>query len=375
MANINAPPQLPHLPPLPVPRGTFAGEKKHPSRGGNPYSDDFRLDVIMRYQLGLPLVTDELNALRAEYVYPSMSSCRRYINKHNVLGHCRAMLKTGNHEAERTVTGQSLVNLALFRVVFPAATIDEARAYLFNMDPTLGAPFRPAAVVDAEHLLGLRRKASSTTCKRAFLPLNEHKRHVFWNHNYPFGRADVRTQDIIDVDEAGFKIESTNPSFGKTVSWSRCYLEGEYNRDRKVNCLMGISADRNYNMEWHDVWPQEEGGTDVYRILVFFQRVIARLALDHPGRSFCFTMDNLNSHKNPMVLNLITGAGHRYLFRAPYWSVDGPIEYVFNTIHTHLLLFFTEIHDLDQLENCLNEIINDIGGFERYFFRVGFPDT
>ncbi len=51
--------------------------------------------------------------------------------------------------AERTVTGQSLVNLALFWVVFPAATIDEARAYLFNMDPTLGVPFRPAAVVDA----------------------------------------------------------------------------------------------------------------------------------------------------------------------------------------------------------------------------------
>ncbi len=118
MANINAPPQLPQLPPLPVPRGTFAGVKKHPSRGGNPYSDDFRLDVIMRYQLGLPLVTDELNALRAVYAYPSMSSCRRYILKHHDLGHCRAMLKTGNHQAERTVTGQSLVNLALFRVVF-----------------------------------------------------------------------------------------------------------------------------------------------------------------------------------------------------------------------------------------------------------------
>ena len=100
--------------------------------------------------------------------------------------------------------------------------------------------------------------------------------------------------------------------------------------------------------------------------------MIARLALDHPGRLFCFTMDNLNSHKNPMVLNLITGAGHRYLFRAPYWSVDGPIEYVFNTIHTHLLLFFTEIHDLVQLENCLNEIINDIGGFERYFSMLDF---
>jgi hypothetical protein len=77
-----------------------------------------------------------------------------------------------------------------------------------------------------------------------------------------------------------------------------------------------------------------------------------------------------------MVLNLITaGAGHRYLFRAPYWSVDGPIEYVFNTIHTHLLLFFTQIHDLDQLANTLDEIIDGMGGFERYFFHVGFPDT
>ena len=168
------------------------------------------------------------------------------------------MLKTGNHKAKRAVRGQSLVYLATFRLVNPAASIDEAWAYLHNMDP-VGGTFRPAAVVQAEHLLGLRRKASSTTCQRAFLPLNRYKRHVFWNHNYPLGRAEVHMQDMIDVDEAGFKIESTNPSFGKTVSWLRCYLVGEYNRDKKVNCMMAISADANYNMAWHDIWPQEEG--------------------------------------------------------------------------------------------------------------------
>ncbi len=74
------------------------------------------------------------------------------------------------------------------------------------MDP-VGVPFRPAAVVLAEHLLGLRRKASSMTCQRAFLPLNMYKRHIFWNHNYPLGRADAQTQDMIDVDEAGCKYE------------------------------------------------------------------------------------------------------------------------------------------------------------------------
>jgi hypothetical protein len=50
----------------------FAGAKKHPGHGGNPYSDNFTLDIIMWYQLGLPLVTDELNDLHAVYAYTSI---------------------------------------------------------------------------------------------------------------------------------------------------------------------------------------------------------------------------------------------------------------------------------------------------------------
>ena len=155
------------------------------------------------------------------------------------------------------------------------------------------------------------------------------------------------------------------PVLGRLCHGLWWYLEGEYNRDKKVNCLMSISGDREYNIEWHDVWPQEEKGTDVYCVYEFFQRVIAELVLDHPDQLFCFTMDNLKSPQNLIVFNLITGAVHRYLFYAPYWSVDGLIEYVFNTIHTRLLLFFTEIHDLNQLKNRLDEIIDDMG--ERYF--------
>jgi hypothetical protein len=57
--------------------------KKYPSRVGNPYSDDFRHDVFMQYQLGLSLVTAELMGLRPVYAYPSMTSCRQCIKKHN----------------------------------------------------------------------------------------------------------------------------------------------------------------------------------------------------------------------------------------------------------------------------------------------------
>ncbi len=361
-------------PTLPPPRGTFTEPRAHPSRGGNPYSDDIRKSVIARYLLGIPLDSPSLNALRAIHAFPHMDTCMRYIRRFHECGHFRPKIATGNHTAEHEIRGQSLINLALFRCVHPEATIDHTRAFLFNMDPMV-TPFTPIAVVRAEKLLDLRKKAASTTCERAYLPVNKQKRQLFWRANYPHGREDVRTRDMIDMDEAGFKVEASNPKFGKVVSWLRCYLEGQYNRDAKLNCMMAIAADRNYDMEWHDLWRQEEGGTDLYRVYVFFDRIMDRLAVDHPGRSFCFTMDNLNTHKHPAVLNLIRSRGHRYLFRAPYWSVDGPMEYIFNTIHTHLLMYFNEIRDLDELENALDLIIAQLDNFWRYFDHVGFPNT
>lgn len=90
---------------------------------------------------------------------------------------------------------------------------------------------------------------------------------------------------------------------------------------------MTISADRNYNMKWHDIWPQDEGGTTIFRVYTCFERICIQLAIDWPGRQFCFTMDNLNIHKHPMILQLLRSRGYRILFRAPHWSVDGPMEY------------------------------------------------
>ena len=189
------------------------------------------------------------------------------------------------------------------------------------------------------------------------------------------GRANVHTHDMIDVDESGMKIEASNPHFGKTVSFHRCHIDGAYNRERKLNLILAVSADPVYDMEWHEHWEQEEGGTTLYRMYTFFERIMDQLAVDRPERSFCFTMDNLNVHHHPMLLDLITSRGHRYLFRAPYWSVDGPIEYVFNTIHTHLLMHFRTIEDLNALGTLLDAIIPQLNGFLKYFLNVGFPNN
>ena len=117
-------------------------------------------------------------------------------------------------------------------MVHPEPLISHVRAFLFNMDPTV-APYFPQSVIRAEQLLGLRTKASSITCERAYSAINLHKRHMFWHRDYAHCQANVSTRDMIDMDQVGMKIEASNPHFGKAVSWERCHLDGSYNSGKK----------------------------------------------------------------------------------------------------------------------------------------------
>ena len=85
-------------------------------------------------------------------------------------------------------------------------------------------------------------------------------------------------------------------------------------------------------------------------------------------------MDNLNVHRNQLIENIIEDARHRVVYRAPYWSVDGAIEYVFNTIHTKLQQQYQQINNMDELTNQVNHIIGGFQSFKEYFVHVGFPD-
>jgi len=77
-------------------------------------------------------------------------------------------------------------------------------------------------------------------------------------------------------------------------------------------------------------------------------------------------------HKNPIIMDLISNAGHRVVFRAPYYAVDGAIEYVFNTVQTNLMVEYNNLHSLDDLRNTVNLIIGAIPTFRPYFEHVGF---
>ena len=75
-----------------------------------------------------------------------------------------------------------------------------------------------------------------------------------------------------------------------------------------------------------------------------------------------------------MVLNLIQNAGHSVKFRAPYWSCDGSIEYVFNSIQSHLQMDFEGVESTVDLMDKIDDIIfiMDVGGYSQYFIHCGF---
>ena len=69
---------------------------------------------------------------------------------------------------------------------------------------------------------------------------------------------------------------------------------------------------------------------------------------------------------------VIYQAGHRVVPRAPYWPVDGAIEYVFNTLQVLLCVNLREIKDNDDLINHIQNIIANFERFTEYFHHVGF---
>jgi hypothetical protein len=107
----NMPPQQPQLC---RPCGTFVGEKNYPSQGGNSYLQDMHEEEIIQYQLGLLLVSPDLDMLRKEYQYPSVWTCWQWIGRFVQYGHAWLKYDMGHRMAQRQVLKQHLGWLAVF---------------------------------------------------------------------------------------------------------------------------------------------------------------------------------------------------------------------------------------------------------------------
>ena len=64
--------------------------------------------------------------------------------------------------------------------------------------------------------------------------------------------------------------------------------------------------------------------------------------------------------------------GHGVVYQAPYWAVDGAIEYIFNTIQTLVRSRLYQIKNRNDLLQAIYQSIQSITNIGVYFTNVGF---
>ena len=91
-------------------------------------------------------------------------------------------------------------------------------------------PYSRSQIVHAEQRLGLWLKVASSTSNEAYRPVNLARRTNYWRESYPTGINDQNTAHMIDVDEAGFTLESQDRKRGKVTKQRRADARGKYKK-------------------------------------------------------------------------------------------------------------------------------------------------
>ena len=138
------------------------------------------------------------------------------------------------------MVGQDLVFLAIYRVIYPKATIAEVNAFLYtvNLANPFFAFYSPSQIYNGETLIGLSCKKGSTTAYQALYPVNLQKRWDYWNYPYPLGIADIHRSHVINLDECGIFFETTaNRQHVEAYKGHMVRDEGPYSKSEKWNLI------------------------------------------------------------------------------------------------------------------------------------------
>jgi hypothetical protein len=263
------------------------------------------------------------------------------------------------------INGVNMYHLCVYRLVYPKANLDEVRRFIFeNAPPSSVKVFTRSEVSEAETRLSLTHKRGSTTAHQALDPVVLHRRSLFWTRPYPLGCFGIPLHRLGDFDECGIYLQVANRNHGKAYVNVRVREFGPYGHDEKWTLMMLIMASGFKHFFFDKV-----SGTTKKRFRDFTQSVIPRLV--GMGGITCL-MDNLESHFDAQAWAMFRAAGNRFLPRAPYWPVDGPIEYVFNTIECELRQRLYKIRsDADLCREVLN-IISSLSNLGKYFVHCGY---
>ena len=236
----------------------------HPSVSiGNAYSQDMRtlaMFIADQFDENDPVMKNFIATARAAHVFPSHQSLKRWDSLQQAQGHILPCRRTGN-KFSRKMDGQDVILLALYRCIYPKASMAEVNAFLYRAN--FGNPsfsfYSPSQISRAESLIGLSRKRGSTTAYQAMYAVNLRKRWNYWNMAYPVGIADIPRRNVIDLDECGVFVETTaNRTYGKSYIGMRVREEGPYSKSEKWTLMLAVCGEDDFNggdaRRWAEMW-------------------------------------------------------------------------------------------------------------------------
>ena len=106
----------------------------------------------------------------------------------------------------------------------------------------------------------------------------------------PYGIADIRQEDLIDLNECGVFVETADKHIGKAYTGSRVRQAGNYSKSEKWTLLLAVAGSLAAE-RWRLMWL--EGGTTGDRMIEFIEIILSDIGLGTPLRPRCFIMDNL----------------------------------------------------------------------------------
>jgi hypothetical protein len=263
-----------------------------------------------------------------------------------------AFKSTGN-KASSKICGVHQRELILYRIAYPKATADEVRRFLFEDVPGFKL-FTRSDVSKAETRLGMTRKRGSTTAWQAHLPQNILRRDLFWSQPPPMGIIGVPLAEFVDIDECAIFFETADRTHGKAYTSVRVRDAGPHGYNQKWTLMMAIDP-----FGFMHLRIDTNVGTTSLMFADFVDNVNQRL--QGTGRR-TYLWDNLSSHHADMVNYVVLRAGNRVVPRAPYYPIDGPIEFVFNQIECQLKLLLPTIHNEADLIASIHVIVGGLSG-------------
>lgn len=219
-------------------------------------------------------------------------------------------------------------------------------------------------ISQAEKAMQITRKKGSTVAVNQLSPSIQQRRKLFLEQPPPVGIRGVPLECLLDLDESGWSMQSSNRTYGKSYKGTRVCDVGQYSRTLHWNLLLAICGD--------GTTKHGRISSVSTEISVFYDFVKELLAVLPKDRQFVFMWDNLSSHNHPHIYNLIHSAGHVIVPRPPYSPDLAPIEFVFNTIEKNLENEHYYVNNENEFVCHLQRIVGALDNFERYFNHCGY---